>query len=83
MLSSSINRFSSCQFLSSLSITSALLTDVYGRSLGKNYEHTNVIQTVFGYGFENVCMPEDHIERYRNFTLNHGNMEHLSEITAL
>ena len=62
MLFSSINRFSSRQFRSSSSITSALLLmDLGGgvrrKMARKNCERINALKTVNGYVFLNVGTP--------------------------
>ena len=61
MLFSSINRFSSRQFRSSSSITSALLLMDLGRvrrkMARKNCERINAVKTVNGYVFLNVGTP--------------------------
>ena len=61
MLFSSINRFSSRQFCSSSSITSALLLmDLGGvkrKMARKNCELINAVKTVNGYVFFNVGTP--------------------------
>ena len=61
MLFSSINRFSSRQFRSSLSITSALLLmDLGGvrqKMARKNCERINAVKMVTGYFFLNVGTP--------------------------